>query len=75
MHLFWTSEGYRNPFFSAVEFRQARVFCLIHGMIWKDAIANEKDNNGDTLLHVAGLLAPSTRLRHISGAALQMQSE
>ena len=71
----WIYEGSMRPLFCAVQFRQARVFGLIHGIIWKNAIANERESSGNTLLHVAGMLPPSTQLHNISGAALQMQRE
>ena len=58
-----------------LSFAKPEFFSLIHGMIWKNALSNWIDSNGNTLLHMAGLLAPSTQLHHISGAALQMQRE
>ncbi|XP_015941308.1 uncharacterized protein LOC107466820 [Arachis duranensis] len=73
--VFWAGENPRNAIFVGVEYRQASVFDLIHGMVWKNALAEMTDRNGDTLLHMAGLLAPSAQLHDISGAALQMQRE
>ncbi|RYR37704.1 hypothetical protein HN51_028985 [Arachis hypogaea] len=74
-HVFWAGENPRNAIFVGVEYRQASVFDLIHGMVWKNALAEMTDRNGNTLLHMAGVLAPSAQLHDISGAALQMQRE
>ncbi|KAJ7974923.1 Ankyrin repeat family protein [Quillaja saponaria] len=63
-----------NLFFSAIEFRQAKVFSLIYGLAIKDGLASALDLRKNKMLHVAGL-APKTELNRISGAALQMQRE
>ncbi|KAJ7974915.1 Ankyrin repeat family protein [Quillaja saponaria] len=65
----------RNLFFSAIRFRQAKVFSLIYGLAWKDEAASSADSSNNNMLHVAGELAPFTELNRISGAALQMQRE
>ena len=66
----------RNIFSYAVECRQAEIFNLIHGfVILKEQIAAVMDDSGNSVLHVAGKLAPPSHLSHISGAALQMQRE
>ncbi|PON82513.1 Ankyrin repeat-containing protein [Trema orientale] len=62
-------------FMHAIEFRQPKIFSLIHGFASKQAMATETDNSGNNMLHVAGLLAPSNQLNRIQGAALQMQRE
>ncbi|PON82523.1 Ankyrin repeat-containing domain containing protein [Trema orientale] len=62
-------------FMHAIEFRQPKIFSLIHGFGSKQAMATETDNSGNNMLHVAGLLAPSNQLNRIQGAALQMQRE
>ncbi|PON71164.1 Ankyrin repeat-containing protein [Parasponia andersonii] len=62
-------------FMHAIEFRQPKIFSLIHGFGSKQAMATETDNFGNNMLHVAGLLAPSNQLNRIQGAALQMQRE
>ena len=68
--------GYKwHPFFVAVQFRQAKVFNLIHGFVLKHAVANLRDVEGNCLLHMAGLQPPPTQLNHIPGALLQMQRE
>ncbi|XP_016177435.1 uncharacterized protein LOC107619656 isoform X2 [Arachis ipaensis] len=74
-HVFWAGENPRNAIFVGVEYRQVSVFDLIHGMVWKNALAEMTDRNSNTLLHMAGMLAPSAQLHDISGAALQMQRE
>ncbi|KAK4593421.1 hypothetical protein RGQ29_017506 [Quercus rubra] len=63
-------------FSAAVGNRRAKIFGLIHGSNLKSALACASDfSNGNTLLHMAGMSAPSTSLDHIAGAALQMQRE
>ncbi|KAF7820265.1 ankyrin repeat-containing protein NPR4-like isoform X1 [Senna tora] len=64
-----------NIFFDAVDCRQAEVFILIHGLRFKDGIAANLDNFGNTMLHVVANLTPSSKLNRISGPAFQMQSE
>ncbi|PON71154.1 PGG domain containing protein [Parasponia andersonii] len=66
----------RSVFSYAVECRQAEIFSLVHGfVILKEEIAAITDDYGNTVLHMAGKLAPSSHLSRISGAALQMQRE
>ena len=66
----------RNIFSIAVQYRQAKIFSLIYGLHFKIALASARDSpNGNNLLHMAGMSAPSTSLDHIAGAALQMQRE
>ncbi|KAI9081494.1 hypothetical protein K1719_036515 [Acacia pycnantha] len=69
------NNAYQNIFYSAVGNRQARVFNLIHGLRFKDAVVTSKDIYGDTLLHVAAAQAPAPVLNSIYGPTLQMQSE
>ena len=65
-----------NIFSVAVRNRQAKIFGLIYGSNFKSALAGASDfSDGNTLLHIAGMSAPSTSLDHIAGAALQMQRE
>ncbi|CAI9773358.1 unnamed protein product [Fraxinus pennsylvanica] len=63
-------------FHVAVINRQEKVFSLIYqiGAI-KDLITLYKDKKGNNILHLAGKLAPPSRLNIVSGAALQMQRE
>ncbi|XP_062089049.1 uncharacterized protein LOC133795611 [Humulus lupulus] len=62
-------------FMHAIEFRQPKIFSLLHGFGSKQAMATETDNSGNNMLHMAGLLAPPSQLNKIQGAALQMQRE
>ena len=65
-----------NIFSTAVQNRRAKIFGLIYGSNMKIALASASDStNCNTLLHIAGMSAPSTSLDHIAGAALQMQRE
>ncbi|KAJ7974911.1 Ankyrin repeat family protein [Quillaja saponaria] len=74
--LLWERDNmFRNLFFSAIRFRQAKVFNLIYGLAWKDEAVSSVDSTNNNMLHVAGELAPFTELNRISGAALQMQRE
>ena len=65
-----------NIFPAAVQYRRAKIFGLIYGFNMKSALAGASDSSyGNTLLHMAGMSAPSTSLDRIAGAALQMQRE
>ncbi|XP_059440697.1 ankyrin repeat-containing protein NPR4-like isoform X2 [Corylus avellana] len=62
---------------TAILHRQESVFNLIYEIgtdIYSLASYFNKDNE-ETMLHLAGKLAPSDRLNIVSGAALQMQRE
>ncbi|KAL5568922.1 hypothetical protein UlMin_025497 [Ulmus minor] len=65
----------KNLFMVAVEHRQPKIFSHIHGLKSKQAIAALIDSSHNNMLHMAGLLAPSSQLRSIAGPALQMQRE
>ena len=75
--LLWTHEEKSASIFSvAVQYRRAKIFSLIYGLDIKSALTSSTDDfYGNTLLHMAGMSAPSTSLDHIAGAALQMQRE
>ena len=74
--VFSRDAGTCNIFSVAVRNRQAKIFGLIYGSNFKNALAGASDPSyGNTLLHIAGMSAPSTSLDHIAGAALQMQRE
>nr|DAD22618.1 TPA_asm: hypothetical protein HUJ06_024081 [Nelumbo nucifera] len=65
-----------RPIFSAATVhRQHKVFNLIYGMGAKKGHILIFDNDGNTMLHLAALLSPSSQLNRVSGAALQMQRE
>ena len=75
--LLWSHDAKSTSIFSAaVQYRHARVFSLIYCLDIKIALARATDSfHHNNLLHVAGMLAPSTSLDRIAGAALQMQRE
>ncbi|XP_028770075.1 uncharacterized protein LOC114727540 [Neltuma alba] len=62
-------------FFDAIKYRRAGIFNLLRGFRFKNVAASSIDSERNTLLHVAAMLAPSTYLHGIPGAALQMQRE
>jgi hypothetical protein len=76
--LIWKIDPYegRNIFHISVLHRQESVFNLIHEIgAFKDMIALCVDKNQNTMLHLVGNLAPTSRLKIVSGAVLQMQRE
>ena len=75
--LIWkTDEKRRTIFHVAVLNRQEAVFNLIYeiGAI-KDMILVFADDKNQNIAHLAGKMAPSSRLNMVSGEALQMQLE
>ena len=75
--LAWSKdEKSANIFSVAVQYRHAKIFSLIYGLDAKRAMTCCKDSSsGNNLLHKVGMLAPSTSINDIPGAALQMQRE
>ncbi|KAL6327289.1 hypothetical protein AAG906_018588 [Vitis piasezkii] len=67
----------RNIFSIAILNRQEKIFNLLHGLtnVKKMKVTSADDRFGNTMLHLAAMLAPSDQLDGISGAALQMQRE
>ncbi|KAF3956309.1 hypothetical protein CMV_018551 [Castanea mollissima] len=67
----------RSLFHIAVINRQENVFNLIHELVTlKKIILTKYDKpENESILHLAGYLAPPSRLNIVSGAALQMQRE
>ncbi|XP_052181109.1 ankyrin repeat-containing protein ITN1-like isoform X2 [Diospyros lotus] len=66
----------RSIFHVAVAYRQEKIFNLMYEIgALKDLIAAYKDENNINMLHLAGKLAPSNRLKTDSGAALQLRRE
>ncbi|KAM6595394.1 hypothetical protein CsatA_005918 [Cannabis sativa] len=65
----------RNVFMASIEHRQPQIYCLLHGVSTKHVTIASVDCGLNTMLHMAGLLAPPNQLNKIPGAALQMQSE
>ncbi|XP_062082976.1 ankyrin repeat-containing protein NPR4-like [Humulus lupulus] len=64
-----------HAFMAAVQSRQSQVYRLLHGVSTKQVIATRVGSPKNTMLHMAGLLAPSDQLSKIPGPALQMQRE
>lgn len=69
------NNGY-SIFHIAVLNRHWNIFKLIYDIgPYKDTIVSTRDKQGNTILHLAGMLAPPNRLKIVPGAALQMQRE
>ncbi|KAI3511021.1 hypothetical protein L1887_18162 [Cichorium endivia] len=61
---------------NAVINRSEKVYNLLYQMSeHKNVYKTIRDSSGNNLLHLAGRLAPTHKLNHISGAALQIQRE
>ncbi|KAJ1431087.1 PGG domain [Sesbania bispinosa] len=75
--LLWAIDKNKRGIFShAILNRRKSVFELINGVNGrKEIIKSRADAFGNTLLHLAGYLGPSSDLDLRSGAALQMQRE
>ncbi|CAI9782233.1 unnamed protein product [Fraxinus pennsylvanica] len=75
--LIWkVDEQSRSIFHIAVIHRQEKIFKLLYEIgAHKDLITSYKNTNNCNMLHLAANLAPSNRLKIVSGAALQMQRE
>ena len=72
----WCKNATSSSIFSvAVQYRRAKIFCLIYGLDMKNALASSPDSSDNNLLHMAGMSAASTSLNDIPGAALKMQRE
>ncbi|KAJ8900058.1 hypothetical protein K2173_024174 [Erythroxylum novogranatense] len=66
----------RDMIMEAVSYRQEKVYSLIYGLkVENTGWISRVDYFGNNMLHLAGMLAPPSRLAKISGAALQMQRE
>jgi len=67
----------RSTLSCAVLHRQAGIFNHIYGLHQgvKKSIINVVDKSGSTILHMAGMLEPSTKRDRIRGQALMLQSE
>ena len=64
-------------FHTAILYRQESVFNLIYeiGVGMHSLASYFTEDNKENMLHLAGKLPPSDRLKIVSGAALQMQRE
>jgi hypothetical protein len=65
----------RSIFVSAVLHRQAKIFSLIYRLANKKTMTTWFDDDGNSMLHMAGMTGASTQINRIPGAALQMQRE
>ncbi|GLT57140.1 hypothetical protein SLA2020_301300 [Shorea laevis] len=67
----------RDVFMIAIQYRQENIFNLLYGTheAWRFRILVLTDRNWNTMLHVAGEIAPHSQLARVSSAALQMQRE
>ncbi|KAI8526059.1 hypothetical protein RHMOL_Rhmol13G0279400 [Rhododendron molle] len=67
----------RRVFETAVLERQENAFNLVYqmGKYSREFVLQQYDDKANHILHLAGKLAPPTKLSQISGAALQMQVE
>ncbi|KAM4098040.1 hypothetical protein ACJW30_07G046500 [Castanea mollissima] len=76
-HIVWTTDDFhRSLFHIAVINRQHSVFNLLNeAFVVKEIILAYVDAYQQSILHLAGKLAPSSRLNLVPGAALQMQRE
>ncbi|KAF7127364.1 hypothetical protein RHSIM_Rhsim11G0102700 [Rhododendron simsii] len=75
--LIWTRDSEnRNLFHQAIIYRHENIFSLIYQMSdHKYFATNFLDKFGNSMLHLAGQLAPPNKLNLVPGAALQMQRE
>lgn len=73
--LWWTSKDNESIFMVAVRYRQAKIFSLIYQLGAKNSMLSVFTKDVNYTLHVAGVLAPSSQLNLLPGAALQMQRE
>ncbi|GLT30087.1 hypothetical protein SLA2020_049090 [Shorea laevis] len=80
-NILWSNrdpEDSRNMFAHAIAHRQEKVARFLYDEFGERRDTNmvtftDKDENN--ILHIAAQLAPHSQLNHISGAALQLQSE
>ncbi|PON47740.1 PGG domain containing protein [Trema orientale] len=64
-----------NIFMHAIKYRQEKVYRYLCGLRSKAAMVACVDSSENNALHLAGMLAPDSKLRHIPGAALKVQRE
>ena len=65
----------RTIFHNVVLYREAEIFSLVYKLDAKNVALSRRDNQGNNILHMAGMSTESTKLKRIPGAALQMQRE
>nr|GMD82391.1 ankyrin repeat-containing protein NPR4-like [Ipomoea batatas] len=73
---YWADGNGQNILHIAIENRCENVFNLVCGTTGLlHALSDNRDNNSNNIVHLAGKLAPRHKLNLVSGAALQMQRE
>ncbi|XP_019169919.1 PREDICTED: uncharacterized protein LOC109165556 [Ipomoea nil] len=76
MSVYFKNSKVQNILHIAVENRSENVFNLVCGTnVLRNILLISSDINGNSVLHLAGKLAPPHKLNLVSGAALQMQLE
>lgn len=75
--LIWkVNDKNQSIFHVAVSHRQEGIYNLLYEIgSLKDFVTPLTDEDGNNMLHLAGMSAKNKRLQHISGVALQMQRE
>ncbi|KAJ8763009.1 hypothetical protein K2173_023214 [Erythroxylum novogranatense] len=74
--MYYTDIFGRHVIMAAISYRQEKIYSLIYGLDSENTgWTAQYDYFGNNMLHLAGTLAPESRLASISGAALQMQRE
>ncbi|KAL4564152.1 hypothetical protein LXL04_028204 [Taraxacum kok-saghyz] len=73
----WTDNSGYNIIHLAVIHRSQKIYNLIHDVIVDRKILSKSqiDSHNNNVLHLAGRLAPSSKLKSRTGAALQLQQE
>ncbi|KAF8377141.1 hypothetical protein HHK36_030514 [Tetracentron sinense] len=76
-HLTWSIDvNNRGIFFASILHRQERIFNFLYEIgAHKREMVGSLDKFHNSSLHLAGMIAPSSQLARVSGAALQMQHE
>ncbi|GKU96822.1 hypothetical protein SLEP1_g10014 [Rubroshorea leprosula] len=75
--LIFHNDDRRHVFMIAIQYRQENIFNLLYSINeeWRAHFLNQTDRNGNNILHVAGEMAPPSRLARVSSPVLQMQRE
>lgn len=73
---YYYDRDHKNIFHIAIENRCENVFSLVYQMSQhRHQLMISTDSSDNTMLHLAGKLAPQNKLNLVSGPALQMQRE
>ncbi|GAB4852392.1 hypothetical protein Ancab_016584 [Ancistrocladus abbreviatus] len=74
--LLWFTSNKETILQISIKFRQEKIFNLMRDVTAQNKMmACHISHGGDTALHMAARLAPPTKLKSVSGTALQMQRE